>query len=116
LTPLTELAWLMGCEFAFVPGLGGHVPKHDLNMETTVPGVFIAGDISGVEEASTALEEGRLAGTACAESLGLLERDKALALKKAIWERMNALRTGSFGDGRRQAKEILIGLSAGGRA
>lgn len=116
LTPLTELAWLMGCEFAFVPALGGHVPKHDRNMETTVPGVFIAGDISGVEEASTALEEGRLAGIACAESLGLLEPEKARMLKTVIWERMNALRTGSFGEGRRQAKEILIGLSVGGRA
>ena len=116
LTPLTELAWLMGCEFAFVPSLGGHVPKHDLNMETTVPGVFIAGDISGVEEASTAMEEGRLAGTACAEALGLLNRDKAGELKAVIRERMNALRTGPFGEGRRQAKEQLIGLSERGCA
>lgn len=113
LTPLTELAWLMGCEFAFVPSLGGHVPKHDRNMETTVPGVFIAGDISGVEEASTAMEEGRLAGTACAEALGLLDREKAGELKEIIWERMNALRTGPFGEGRRRAKDQLIGLSMG---
>jgi thioredoxin reductase len=116
LTPLTELAWLMGCEFAYIPSLGGHVPKHDLNMETTVPGVFIAGDISGVEEASTAMEEGRLAGTACSEALGLLDRGKAGELKKIIWERMNALRTGPFGEGRRRAKDQLIGLSMGGPA
>jgi len=116
LTPLTELAWLMGCEFAYVPSLGGHVPKHDLNMETTVPGVFIAGDISGVEEASTAMEEGRLAGTACAEALGLFDREKARELKTIIWERMNALRTGPFGEGRRKAKDQLIGLSMGGHA
>jgi thioredoxin reductase len=116
LTPLTELAWLMGCEFVFVPSLGGHVPKHDLNMETTVPGVFIAGDISGVEEASTAMEEGRLAGTACAEALGLWDREKARELKTVIRERMNALRTGPFGEGRRKAKECLIGLSLGEQA
>lgn len=116
LTPLTELAWLMGCEFAFIPSLGGHVPKHDLNMETTVPGVFIAGDISGVEEASTAMEEGRLAGTACAEALGLFDREKARELKTIIWDRMNALRTGPFGEGRRKAKDKLIGLSMGGHA
>lgn len=116
LTPLTELAWLMGCEFAFVPGLGGHVPKHDLNMETTVAGVFIAGDISGVEEASTAMEEGRLAGTACAEALGLLDRDRALEAKTAIRERLDALRTGPFGEGRKRAKDTLIGLSGEGRS
>jgi thioredoxin reductase len=116
LTPLTELAWLMGCEFAFIPALGGHVPRHDLNMETTVPGVFIAGDISGVEEASTAMEEGRLAGTACAEALGLLDREAARELKTIIRDRMNALRTGPFGEGRRKAKDQLIGLSMGGHA
>jgi len=111
LTPLTELAWLMGCEFVFVPALGGHVPKHDLNMETTVPGVYVAGDVSGVEEASTALEEGRLAGTACAEALGLLDPDEARKRKAAIWERLDALRTGPFGEGRRVAKGRLLDLS-----
>jgi len=116
LTPLTELAWLMGCEFVFVSSLGGHVPKHNRNMETTVPGVYIAGDISGVEEASTAMEEGRLAGTACAEALGLLDREGARELKALIWDRMHALRTGPFGEGRRKAKDQLIGLSMGGQA
>lgn len=114
LTPLTELAWLMGCGFTFVPTLGGHIPKHDRNMQTTVKGVYIAGDISGVEEASTAMEEGRLAGVACAESLGLYCAEEALTIKKEIWERMNALRTGPFGEGRRSAKEKLLQQSRGG--
>lgn len=114
LTPLTELAWMMGCEFTFIPSLGGHVPKHDANMETTMTGVYIAGDISGVEEASTAMEEGRLAGVACAEALGLYQKVEAEELKQEIWERMNTLRTGPFGEGRRWAKEQLIKVSIGG--
>lgn len=114
LTPLTELAWLMGCEFTFIPSLGGHIPKHDLNMETTVPGVYVAGDISGVEEASTAMEEGRLAGVACAESLGLYDKKKADELKGQIWERLNTLRTGPFGEVRRKAKDTLIKIGTGG--
>lgn len=114
LTPLTELAWLMGCEFTFIPALGGHVPKHDRNMQTSLEGIYIAGDISGVEEASTAMEEGRLAGVACAESLGLYTGEKAQTLKDEIWERMNALRTGPFGEGRRNAKEKLLHQSIGG--
>lgn len=116
LTPLTELAWLMGCEFTFIPSLGGHVPKHDRNMETTVSGVYIAGDISGVEEASTAMEEGRLAGIACAEALGLYGAEQAKDLKDQVWERMNTLRTGPFGEGRRKAKDQLIRMSMGGLA
>ncbi|MCP4177682.1 MAG: FAD-dependent oxidoreductase [bacterium] len=113
LSPLTELAWLMGCEFTFMSTLGGHVPKHNRNMETTVPGVYIAGDISGVEEASTAMEEGRLAGIDCAYSLGLYDDKTAKKEKLKVWERMNTLRTGSFGEGRYEAKEILIKKSLG---
>ncbi|MDD4569083.1 MAG: NAD(P)/FAD-dependent oxidoreductase [Tepidanaerobacteraceae bacterium] len=104
LSPLTELAWMAGCEFTFIPPLGGHVPIHDRNMESTLTGVYIAGDITGVEEASSAMEEGRLAGVACAESLGYYNEKQALALKNEIWDRLDALRTGPFGEGRFTAK------------
>lgn len=104
LSPLTELAWMAGCEFTYIPALGGHVPIHDRNMETTLPGIYVAGDITGVEEASSAMEEGRLAGVAAAESLGYIDAQKAEELKKEIWERLNALRTGPFGEGRFSAK------------
>ncbi len=104
LTPLTELAWMAGCEFTFIPLLGGHVPIHDKNMETTLKGIYVAGDITGVEEASSAMEEGRLAGVACAESLGYYDGSQALKRKDQIWDRLNALRTGPFGEGRFTAK------------
>ncbi len=110
LTPLTELAWMLGCKFVYVPVLGGHVPKHDRNMQTTVPGIYIAGDIAGVEEASSAMEEGRLAGIACAEALGLYSLHEAQKLKRKVWQRLDALREGPFGKGRREAKlEVLFG-------
>jgi len=50
------------------------------------------------------MEEGRLAGVACAESLGYYDQKTALGLKKDIWERLNSLRTGPFGEGRFKAK------------
>lgn len=104
LSPLTELAWMAGCEFTFIPVLGGHVPIHDRNMETTLPGLYIAGDITGVEEASSAMEEGRLAGVAAAQSLGYYDEKKAEGLKQEIWRRLDALRTGPFGQARYSAK------------
>jgi thioredoxin reductase len=104
LTPLIELASMVGCELAYISALGGHVPKHNANMETTIAGVYIAGDISGIEEASSAMEEGRLAGIASAEALGLYNAKQAKELKQVIWNRLNALRTGTFGLKRRQAK------------
>jgi len=69
LSPLVELAVLAGCEIAYVPELGGYVPWHDQEMQTTVPGIFVAGDAGGVEEASSAMVGGELAGLAAANSL-----------------------------------------------
>ena len=115
LTPLTELAWLAGCEFTFLPLLGGHIPIHDENMETTLPGLYIAGDIAGAEEASTAMEEGRLAGIAAAEALGHYDSCKAATLKEEVWRRLDALRTGPFGQKRFDAKVQMLEVAKGGK-
>lgn len=108
LTPLTELAWLAGCEFNFVPALGGHLPVHDDKMHSTQPDVFIAGDISGIEEASTAMEEGRLAGINVAAELGYITGDEANVRSQEIWESLNSLRSGYFGQKRRDAKDSML--------
>lgn len=108
LSPLAELAWMAGCRFEFVPELGGHVPVHDANMETTLPGVFVAGDAAGIEEASTAMEEGRLAGLAAAEALGYLHEADAERRKAEVRKRLSALRIGSFGGQRAEAKARIL--------
>jgi pyruvate/2-oxoglutarate dehydrogenase complex dihydrolipoamide dehydrogenase (E3) component len=108
LTPLTELAFLAGCQFVFSPRLGGHVPLHDANMETTLPGLYVAGDITGVEEASTAMEEGRLAGIAAAEALGLVDVAAGEQAKALVRARMDVLRSGPFGLARRTAKAEIL--------
>ena len=107
LTPMTELASLCGCELVESRGLGGLVPMHDHNMCTTNPNVYIAGDISGVEEASTAMEEGRLAGTAAAESLGYIPEAEAAEKKAEIHRRLALLRSGQFGAKRAEAKDEI---------
>lgn len=105
LNPMTELIWMAGCEFCFIPAFGGHVPLHDANMETTVPGLYVAGDVTGVEEASSAMEEGNLAGVCAAQALGLLSAEQADAKKAEITARLDALRAGLFGERRRTAKQ-----------
>jgi NADPH-dependent 2,4-dienoyl-CoA reductase/sulfur reductase-like enzyme len=107
LTPLSELAWMAGCNFAYVPQLGGHVPIHDDNMQTTVPGIYVAGDLAGIEEASTAMEEGKLAGVAVAKALGHLSAAEARRRKAAVLKRLDELRSGPFGEARNKAKEQL---------
>jgi sarcosine oxidase subunit alpha len=39
-------------------------------LETTVSGIYVAGDICGVEEATAAMLEGKIAGINAAQSLG----------------------------------------------
>ncbi len=104
LNPMTELLWMAGCEFCYIPAFGGHVPMHDEHMETTVPGVYVAGDVTGVEEASSAMEEGNLAGLAAAASLGLLSETEADLERAEIQRRLNTLRSGAFGERRRASK------------
>ena len=105
LNPMTELAWMAGCEFTFLPGFGGHVPLHDANMKTTVDDIYVAGDITGVEEASSAMEEGKLAGIAAAEAIGYLDHAEAEHRKNEVRARLASLRTGLFGEKRQIAKE-----------
>ena len=104
LNPMTELAWMAGCAFLYLPAFGGHVPAHDAKMETTVPGVYVAGDITGVEEASTAMEEGRMAGLSAAESLGYGAGAALDAERAAIQRRLDDLRAGERGAIRRESK------------
>lgn len=116
LTPLTELCWQAGCKMAFIRELSGHVPLVDGNLETTVPGIYAAGDVSGIEEASSAMVEGRLAGYAAAESLGY-EPEKAKELKEAAAAELSELRSGPTGArilaGIKKAESKLTALKGG---
>lgn len=82
LYPLAELASIAGCEFVYVPELGGHVPIHSEELRTTVDGIYVAGNITGVESAQVAMAQGQLAATTICYDAGLLGangRDKVLA-------------------------------------
>jgi thioredoxin reductase len=107
LTPLTELAWLANCNFTYVGSLGGYVPLYDEKMETTVKGLYVAGDAAGIEEASTAMEEGRVAAISAVESLGYMTQQRACALRTAAYERLKSFRIGPFGEMRDQGKRFI---------
>ena len=107
LSPLTELAWQAGCEMAYIRELSGHVPLIDENLETTRPGIYCAGDAGGIEEASSAMVEGRLAGVTAAASLGFNE-NKAMELKKDAVRELAELRAGPMGEHIRKGLGIIM--------
>ncbi len=84
LTPSIEVLELMEAGIKFVPELGGYVPLRHRNLETTVPGVFVAGDASCIEEASTAMMEGRVAGIAAVMKAGIGGDEHVKRMKEAI--------------------------------
>lgn len=106
--PNIELTRMAGCEHIYIKALGGWVPLHNMGMETTVKGVYVAGDVAGVEENSVAIEEGRLAGISCAEALGLIDSKEAVEYKDTIWKRLDELRSGPFGEHRKKAKYLIL--------
>lgn len=108
LTPDIALPSMARVTFTNGGRLGSQVPLHDRDMMTTQDGIYVAGDVAGVEEASSAIEEGKLAGIAAAEALGKLSPEAAAEAKAKVWESLNQLRTGPFGSGRADAKEAII--------
>ncbi len=95
LSPLSELLWQAGCRMVFVPELGGHIAWHDENMRTSVPGIFVAGDVAGIEEASSAMLEGRIAGAQAAVFLRGT-KEKAERIVSESQAQLCAMRLGPF--------------------
>ncbi|PFR77200.1 sarcosine oxidase subunit alpha [Bacillus cereus] len=67
LYPLAELAAVAGCPFHYISELGGHVPLHSETMETPLPSLFVAGNITGIESGKIAMAQGTVAGLSIAK-------------------------------------------------
>ena len=106
LTPLSELLYQAGCRVIYVPELGGNVAWHNEDMETSTSGIFIAGDASGIEEASTAMLEGRIAGASAYMTLKGKD-SKAEEIILSSKNELQEIRQGPFGTKPRLGKEKL---------
>lgn len=62
LSPLAELIALTGIPFYHIPELGGRVPLHNDEMKTDLEGLYVAGNITGIEGAKVAIAQGEVAG------------------------------------------------------
>ena len=76
------------------------VPMHALPSPA-----HVAGDVAGIEEASTAMAAGRLAGLSAAYSLGKVAADEYSRKRAAISAELEGLRSGPAGE------KIRIGLA-----
>ncbi len=103
LSPTYPFLQQAGVELRYVPSLGGFAPVRDENLQTNVEGIYVAGDLASIEEASTAMIEGHIAGIAAATSLGYTSPEAEERVRK-MKEYLNEFRSGPFG------KPILEGI------
>lgn len=85
LLPMSELSAMIGCKTV---DKGGTVPVLDEEYQSSVEGIFVAGDNAGIEEASSAMITGKIAGLSAMKYLGYVEED---AYNKELDELKNSL-------------------------
>lgn len=105
LSPSSRLVSQTGAKIAYIPEAGGFTAIHNRYMETTKENIFVAGDLSGIEEASIAMLEGRIAGLSAVRKLGFEVEEERI---KRYIERLDELRAGPFGERGRKAKEKIF--------
>lgn len=96
LSPMSQLLKMAGCEMDNSGKGGGQIPVVDESGATSVPGIYAVGDVAGIEEASSAMIEGRMAGIKAAEYLGFEEVKKGDAEFDKNVDALEGLRQGMF--------------------
>ncbi len=105
LAPTVRLVAQTGAALTFVSEAGGWIALHNEHMETTREGIYVAGDVANIEEASTAMIEGSIAGLHAAHAVnpveGFSQRMESLRDELAMF------RKGYFGERPHRAKEKI---------
>lgn len=105
LTPAIRLVSQTGARITFINEAGGWISLHNVYMQTTVSDVYVAGDLANIEEASTAMLEGRIAGLHAVNTLREIhEYDAAM---KEFQDELALFRQGTFGARPFQAKKKI---------
>lgn len=78
----SELARQAGVACRWEPSRGGWIAEHDDTMASSVAGIYVAGETTGVAGSDVAALEGRIAGLAAAVELGRLDAERARSLMR----------------------------------
>lgn len=107
LSPMSQLLKVAGCRMADDPSKGGVVPTVNRYGETTIQGIYAAGDVSGIEEASSAMIEGRISGLAIACDGGYLGKEQFEDRFADLEGALKSLRQGMFAPQNRGRTDLL---------
>ncbi|MDR1571611.1 MAG: FAD-dependent oxidoreductase [Clostridiales Family XIII bacterium] len=96
LSPMGQLADNAGCEMSYLPAKGGYVPTVSEFGETSIPGIYCAGDAAGIEEASSAMIQGKICAAAACNSFGYINDEEFRERAEAYGLSLSKLRAGMF--------------------
>lgn len=102
----SELARQAGAKGEWDPDRGGWIAAHDPWMQSSLPGLYVAGEITGIGGAEVAEQEGRLAALGWAVQAGKISPAHAEEKSGSIRQRLQGLR---------QFANLLSVLSAPGQ-
>ncbi|MBE0664470.1 MAG: FAD-dependent oxidoreductase [Candidatus Aminicenantes bacterium] len=92
-----ELAQMAGCDIEFLDERGGWVTTTSDDLETSVPEIYAAGEITGIAGALKSINEGEIAALAILNKMGKVgEADFHSRLKKLLSARRRHLRFGKY--------------------
>lgn len=77
--PQVQVTRMLNCDHRYDERKGGWVPVHDDAMQTSVTGIYVAGEVAGIGGAHAAMAEGTLAGLSAARHLGKNARAEYVA-------------------------------------
>ena len=101
---MNKLVRMTGAEMT--DGAGGLIPMTDDTGATSVKGVFVAGDVGGIEEASSAMIKGRISAIAAAYYTGYIDKETYSEDKEKQFALLSALRQGMFAIQNRGKKQV----------
>ncbi|WP_041595870.1 FAD-dependent oxidoreductase [Halanaerobium hydrogeniformans] len=97
LSPMAKLLEMAGCQME--SSAGNLIPVCDEYGKTSVEGIYAAGDVAGIEEASAAMIEGKIAAVSILKKLCYLEQVEFETRFPAYKDSLEELRQGMFGIG-----------------
>ncbi len=77
--PAVQATRMLGCEHRYDRKAGGWIPVYGADLQTSVPGVFVAGEVAGIGGAYAAMAEGTLAALGALRQIGGTVMEGAVA-------------------------------------
>lgn len=106
LSPMSQLAKMGGCAMEENLSKGGLVAICNEYGETSIEGIYCAGDVAGIEEASSAMIQGRISGAAAAEYQGFISRQEMSERFDECNKSLSQIREGMFAPKNKGCKDL----------